>query len=250
MSDNEYEELRKKALIVEEISVDFDSSVPPSTGQEYIQRVVLEAARCDDVVYAKVDQNRISKQTFILNNLPGCVAAPSEFAPSKEWQQLQVANFSRMRQKLDRYRKKTIKEPPPVKLPKERYAEDWYQMCFGRFVDSENKGPEYARAPPLLSIVTAMPNLVIEKVLEYEVQWLSEEDCTFSHEDGQWLYALLAALELPLTPDTCALLRNLARCCSQLRAKLDSSNHSLVAAYNLFICLVAKYFRQSDLADN
>ncbi|XP_071443868.1 gem-associated protein 2 [Hetaerina americana] len=247
------EDIRKRALVVEEIDEDFDPTVPPSTGQEYIQRVVWEAARCEDVVVASVKKPLIKKQTFLINNLPGCVAAPTDYAPTKEWQQLQVANFSSVRQRLARCRKNHNKHPPPLKLPPDDNYHEWYKMCFGRTLEStEEDGNDFegkAKVLPLLSIVTAIPHPVVEKMLEYEVEWLSSNRCSFSHDQGSWLYALLAALELPLTPDTCSILRNLARLCSQLRAKLDKPDHPDVAALNLFICLVANYFRQSDLAD-
>ena len=39
---------------------------------------------------------------------------------------------------------------------------------------------------------------------------------------GQWFYSLLAALEKPLLPESCSLIRSLARVCSNLRASLVS----------------------------
>ncbi|XP_046384680.1 gem-associated protein 2 [Ischnura elegans] len=247
------EDVRKRALLVEDIDDEFDPSVPPSTGQEYIQRVVWEAARCEEVAVAAVKKPLTTKQTFLVNNLPGCVAAPVEYAPTKEWQQLQVSNFSSLRQRLARCRKNHLKHPPPVKLPPDDNYQAWYKMCFGRSIEDgeeEDTGKdEKSKVLPLLSIVTAIPHPVVEKMLEYEVEWLSGSESSLSHDQGCWLYALLAALELPLTPDTCSLLRNLARSCSQIRAKLDKPDHPDVAALNLFICLVAKYFRQNDLAD-
>lgn len=59
----------------------------------------------------------------------------------------------------------------------------------------------------------------IEHVLEYLIEF-SEEKKTIELPLGRWLYALLAALELPLNPDMCSCLRSLARICSVIRSKM------------------------------
>lgn len=61
-------------------------------------------------------------------------------------------------------------------------------------------------------------------------------------------------LEKPLTPDVSSQLRDLALLCSRQRlvlAKLGDQQQasSSLAAVNLFICLVARYFDQTDLVD-
>ena len=87
----------------------------------------------------------------------------------------------------------------------------------------------------------------VETLLEYNVRWLEEVE--FSQQRGQWLYALLVKLEKPLTPEVCSLLRNLARICTAVRANLESPEDQLLPQLNLLICLVGRYFDQSDLAD-
>ena len=97
-------------------------------------------------------------------------------------------------------------------------------------------------------------------------------------EYGVWIYSLLSRIEKPLNPDLGSVLRDLALFLSQERAKLlaksaldaellvknseksssDNEHNNVdidlpgdkdIAAFNLFICLVAKYFDQADLAD-
>jgi len=129
---------------------------------------------------------------------------------------------------------------------------------------------------PLLSVILSMPLHVVEKILEYQVSWLQ---CTgWREEYGAWLYSLLARVEKPLTPDMGSILRDLALFCGQERYRLvnlitsqtknpetpdqskmaetrgeeeepDFPYHDEIAAFNLMICLVAKYFNQGDLAD-
>ena len=65
-------------------------------------------------------------------------------------------------------------------------------------------------------------------------------------------------LEKPLTPDVGSLLRDLALFCAQQRLEIANKVEAIetggvpddnIAALNLFICLVAKYFDQGDLVD-
>ena len=73
-------------------------------------------------------------------------------------------------------------------------------------------------------------------------------------EYGPWLYSILVRLEKPLTPDVGSLLRDLVLICARERHRISTSgsgdaNDENIAALNLFICLVAKYFGQGDLED-
>ena len=87
----------------------------------------------------------------------------------------------------------------------------------------------------------------MEVLLGYNIRWLEEGGFT-SHR-GRWLYALLVKLEKPLIPEMCSLLRNLARTCIKLRSQLPSPDNPSLLQLNLFICLVGRYFDQTDLAD-
>lgn len=97
------------------------------------------------------------------------------------------------------------------------------------------------------NIISVDVQFMVETLLEYNVQWL--EETNFTQQRGQWLYALLAKLEKPLKPEMCSLIRTLARLCSTFRVQLASVDDPLLAQLNLFICLVGRYFDQSDLAD-
>jgi survival of motor neuron protein-interacting protein 1 len=75
---------------------------------------------------------------------------------------------------------------------------------------------------------------------------------------GPWVYTLLTWLEKPLTPDVWSSLRDLALFCAHQRLEIASKVEAIeaggvpddnIAALNLFICLVAKYFDQGDLVD-
>jgi len=131
--------------------------------------------------------------------------------------------------------------------------------------------------PPHLRVLLSMSVHVVERVLEYQVGWL--EATGWLPEYGAWLYALLTRLEKPIHPDIGSVLRDLALvCCNQraelIRKRIESQQRQKpaemkstekpvegelndtefledkdIAAFNLFICLVGKYYSQVDLAD-
>ena len=100
----------------------------------------------------------------------------------------------------------------------------------------------------------SVPVHVCEHVLDYLVTWLAVTG--WRSEYGAWLYSLLVRLEKPLTPDTSSMLRDLVLVCARERRKIAAASDTTeaerdenIAALNLFICIVAKYFGQTDLAD-
>ena len=75
----------------------------------------------------------------------------------------------------------------------------------------------------------------------------------WSPQYGPWLYAVLVRIEKPLHPDVGSSLRDLVLFCARERKRLvagnEENNVETIAALNLLICLVAKYFGQGDLED-
>lgn len=75
---------------------------------------------------------------------------------------------------------------------------------------------------------------MIEQILEYLVEYIERLE-KIEYKLGQWLYALLVVLEMPLTPETCSCLRSLARTCSVMRAKsVINTNKSIL----LHMCML------------
>lgn len=265
----EDDSLLQRVFYVYDDGEELDLNIPPTSGNEYLRRVQLEAKQCP-VVKAEIDTSRfLSNQTVTVNGSNGCLPAPKGFAPSKFWQQKQVADFSEVRQKLSKYKKNLAERNVKLKAALPKLDDDigWCQLCFGgqasnvQQVDDDSANisnldddkspatfPKENGVPPSLSIVCAMSQLLIEQVLNYHISWL--EVTGFTPQQGRWFYALLACLEKPLTPEACSSLRSLARVCCKLRANLTSCEDPILAALNLLICLVANYFDQRDLADD
>lgn len=230
-----------RAFSVEDTGEEFDMDIPPTSGNEYLRRVQLEAFRCPDVVVANLDTSRFSnRQTVRFNNSSECAPPPEGFAPSRDWQKHQVSSFSATRQKLARHKAlmKNKREKCPIKLPRPEDKSKWKSICYGCASPT---------VVPLLSIMATMPQHVVETVISYNTSWIQEEG--FRSEMGVWLYALLACLEKPLHPEACSTIRALARACAMARKVLTSKDDERLPPLNLIICLIAQYFSQQDLAD-
>ncbi|KAF3844472.1 hypothetical protein F7725_007635 [Dissostichus mawsoni] len=227
MSD--VEELMPRLLPVEfgASGEELDLKGPPRNPREYLRQVQLEASQCPEVVVAQIDPKKLKKKQTINASVAGCHAAPVGFCPSLSWQQHQVSNFSDVRQ------------------PDITDEEGWKKFCFGEtlYLDTSSSRTEAAEAEPALDYCKSTVLMVLETL----VGWFEEND--FAPQLGRWLYALLACLEKPLLPEAHSCIRQLARRCAQLRSALESEEDEKLPALNLLVCLVARYFEQSDLAD-
>lgn len=259
---SDVEELMPRMLPVEFVdSNTVDLNGPPRNPQEYLRQVQLEASMCPDVVVAQIDPKKITKKQTVNASVSGCHAAPEGFSPSLSWQQRQVSNFSDVRQSINKNRNHWTSQTldDNVLMPKLTDEEGWRRFCLGQRVclgtayshTDEDPEPEldYSQVgfPPFLSIVSRLNQSTVLAVLEILISWFDERD--FVPHLGRWLYALLACLEKPLIPEAHSLIRQLARRCAQLRSTLVSQDDEKLPALNLLICLVARYFEQSDLAD-
>ncbi|XP_032667311.1 gem-associated protein 2-like [Odontomachus brunneus] len=238
--------LKQRVFIVGDVNENINHSLPPTSGEEYIKRVVIEAQQCDDVVVANIDPSCMKQPTKgYIEPLAGCVQAPPKLSPTLEWQKYQVSDFSDMRlyvsqlrDEIQTYKRKW--KQPNIDLPDIDDESSWISLCFG--CTNEKK------VEPTLNILFCLNQPTVEQVLEYFVHYV-ETERRIDYKIGQWIYTLLVMLEQPLNPDTCSCLRSLARICSVIRADSRELDAQELGALNLFICLVARYFRQLDLAD-
>lgn len=258
---SEVEDLMPRLLpVTMDDRTDMNLSGPPRNPQEYLRQVQLEASLCPEVVVAQIDPKKLKKKQTVNASVEGCQAAPQGFSPSLQWQQHQVCNFSDLRQSIAKHRQhwsgQTLDDN--VVMPKMEDDEGWKRFCLGEMVymaSAGETGPDtdggldYSKMgfPPFLSIISRLNQTTVLAVLEILVSWFEEKD--FVPQLGRWLYALLACSEKPLLPEAHSLIRQLARRCAQLRTTLESQEDERLPALNLLICLVARYFEQSDLAD-
>ncbi|XP_015189260.1 PREDICTED: gem-associated protein 2 [Polistes dominula] len=238
--------MKELAFHVENIE-DIDLKQPPKSGEDYIKRVILEAKQYADTVVADINPDLFKKPTISIHHLSGCIEAPSSLIPTIEWQERQVQNFKDLKlyviQMQDKIKSsKHNRKLQKTQLPHIDNQEDWITYC------SKESSDDIENHSPTLTTVISMKQPLIEQVLEYLIEYVQTQG-KLSFKIGQWLYALLVVLHLPLNPDTCSCLRSLARTCSVIRANSKKLEEHEIGALNLFICLVAKYYRQMDLAD-
>ncbi|XP_071499075.1 gem-associated protein 2-like [Diadema antillarum] len=260
--------LNEKGNQFENIEDEENLDRAPTTAEEYLLRVRSEARKTPDVVVAHLNRDTFrNKQTVIVSNSTGFTPAPRGYAPTLDWQRQQAAAFSELRQRLVRVEARIAAEKrEKVVLPRYKDEDSWCQFCLGRaFLDrlrkKQGRPPVKDEeenicdlvtlstpVPPLITIISSLDQAMVQKLLEYHVEWL--ETVGFSIAQGCWLFALLSCLEKPLLADSTATIRTLSRHCATLRAVLESTNDDNLPPLNLLISIIARYFDQTDLADN
>ncbi|GLV44506.1 Gemin 2 [Carabus blaptoides fortunei] len=230
------EGLLRKALAVQDVPDDFDPNKVPQTGEEYLHYVMYEARQCKEWVTASIDKGKLrQKQPLFIEEPTGFISAPSEMLPSLQWQQKTVSDFSAFRLHIQKLKLDNPIESAPAFNGE---SDQWLKKC---------------STAPKLTDVLCLNQRNLCKILNFHLEWLENINNgeTIAHEMGAWLYAILACLDTPLMPDTCANMREMARKCSQIRAALPT--HATVTEYkplNLFICIIARYFKNFDLVDD
>lgn len=104
---------------------------------------------------------------------------------------------------------------------------------------------------PLMTVMLRMDQPILEMLLELQTEWMV--DAHFAIETlswlGNWIYAELGCLHLPLEPNVHNILRDIARECTKIRHHLSADCVHLAAPLNLIICIISSNFDQVDLAD-
>lgn len=154
-----------------------------------------------------------------------------ECIPSKEWQNKKVTHFK----------------------------EFWYYlhtiMGDGQSVttfDEETFIHTAETEQPVLSKVAVLAQSAKIKMLELLTKCISNIKTSEDFKDnvGMWIFAVLAALDIPLSPSDCFVMREFCKRCLLTRSNLaDSGDTTCIKALNFFVCIVGRFYNQLDLAD-
>ena len=270
--DKEGPELMTAALYVEEADKEEEEEDgrPPRDGMAYLRQVIKERKRVPETV--SVEYVGPAKSAKLVGeesegdlNDRSKVAAPPGWSPGSAWQREQVRQFSEVRLKVGRHAE-LVKETGEAghgvhNVPDKKNEALWCHMMLGgevwrevtrlREEEAGQARTEVTGEEPRLNFMVSVPGHVCAHVLEFLLSWLSLTGWTSKY--GPWLYALLVRIEKPLAPEVGSSLRDLALFCARERRRVAASGEEYkeetIAALNLFICLVAKYFDQGDLAD-
>ena len=258
-------DLMSAALYVEEAEEEEEDGRPPQDGMAYLRQVIKERKRVPDTV--TVEYVGAAKTAKLSSRDREKAAAPPGWAPGAAWQRDQIAEFSAVRLRVARHAqlaRETGEAGHGVhNVPDKRNEALWCHLMMGGEVwrqvshareDSEDGSEartEVTGEEPRLNFLVSVPVHVCVEVLQYLLSWL--EITGWRSQYGPWLYALLVRLEKPLDPDVGSSLRDLVLISARERQRLAASGgenqEETIAALNLFICLVAKYFGQGDLED-
>lgn len=202
----------------------------------------------------------------------GFIQVPAEFRPAAEWQRWQISQFSHLRMKIEKLMKEE-KFGRNLNMPPKRNMSWWRKHCLGKLADEDSSSSESGQSSvigmpqssnsnksdcqmrgqkPLLSTLCCLSQLEIYRVISYHIKWIKQFG--FKHQNGLWLYSLLVCLEKPFTSEVDSMLRELSREISLIRSKFISSNEKLsnplIISLNLIICIIGRYFNQSDMIDD
>lgn len=167
------------------------------------------------------------------------IAPASQRQSTVEWQQIQIQNFTILRNKISNIREHGVipLHGTTLNLPDIEQINEWKTFC------KSNK--------PLLHILTSIPLKNLDRILEYLLNWLREysnDDVTTCKEwITLWIYACLACIFIPVEPNIYSVLREIAKFCRDLRERNIFPSHNM--SYSLLICIISTYFRQLDLTD-
>ncbi|XP_030753648.1 gem-associated protein 2 [Sitophilus oryzae] len=222
--------IQKKALDVC-IPENFDPNSIPQTGEEYLQHVIYERTKkCKKWVTAKADFTKFTKnQTVHINKDVATSKALDKFYPTKDWQDNALKDFIQLRNFVN-----NSKTALPLR---DRFR-------------TEDLLRKIHEAAPKFSEITQYSQAAKVQLLQDITNTLKQDRTFINNNVGSWIYAILVLLEKPLTPDCCFKLREFTKICADIRAGLsDSVNEEVAAPLNLYICIIARYFNQLDLAD-
>ncbi|XP_063548469.1 gem-associated protein 2-like [Cydia strobilella] len=229
-----------------EIRSDVELKEIPSTGEEYLLKVVKERANIAAVTVCDNDITKFTKnQSRFYKEPPGTKPAPDKLKPTIEWQKIQIKDYTDVRTYMSNITDDLTKRSlwsvkvKTIVIPDQSLV-GWKIF----FIDNDSTVTcMLGFNPQLLDMGLEMLTNIIREV---------PPGHTIDHKIGRWIYAFLARLRHPPLSETICHLRNLARACAEIRSHInqDEEDASLKAApLNLFICIVARYFGQWDLVD-
>lgn len=271
------ETFQLQALEIHEPGPDFDPTVAPKDGDEYLTHMLYERKKCPAVMVRepKNCKKNGTAVAFAENFKDEDEQLKSikynGVLPTNEWKDYQIKDFEATREKvvllrseLHRQRYDQTLEPPLTDDPVA-----WRKFCYDN--------------PPYLKTILRFNQRILEQLLEFICDWLradeekvilenisTEDDAIPSTSSagcnenmkaaildltdtnawlGTWLYATLSCLQIPIEPEVHSTLRDIVRVCIRLRGRLPATAAGKAVPYNLFILLVAKAFGQLDFAE-
>lgn len=158
--------------------------------------------------------------------------------PEPAWVDRAIGEFSDLRLKIERTRKKYEKLFESKYPDYDKLELVWWKTVF-----------EGTDEQPVVRTVLGYPQEHVKNGIKFITRYLKESK-KFSCNQGKWIYTLLACLQMPMQAEFYYNLRNLTCVCSYIRQKYPLECKDQIASLNLIIYLIGKYFEQYDLIDS
>ncbi|KAJ9555439.1 hypothetical protein OSB04_010053 [Centaurea solstitialis] len=277
-SDAELFSIQRPAFVVTG-EPDFDSG-PPQDGLEYLRRVRWEAEHIPKVKVAKVEREVFNKeQTVYMPNIPEIAACPEHIMPSKEWEDVFLADFSELRRALSQEQSSASTISSKIELYP--LAQNILESVILENLDSsqtdndtnsvqenldfghtdndpnpvqenldfrhQNQTEDHKPANrdwPSLRAVLEIEPVARVTMLRKRITSIETASCLDRNECA-WLFALCAAIDTPLDADTSASFRGLLRKCAALRAEKTGLDDEAIML-NILVTISGRYFGQAE----
>ncbi|KAK3282081.1 hypothetical protein CYMTET_10164 [Cymbomonas tetramitiformis] len=253
------------------------SEGPPTSAEEYLRRVRWEAKQSPKVVRADIDPRLYEDKRTIYIPKETCPAPPATQADAS-WTADFISDFSSLRERLVRDPTwLSLKAPQHPPLPNLRDQVAWKTLILGhsakradvehghsaKRADVEHGSAESCsknlaaeptlvaepvpedHAPgraPLLSLLAALDERSIARLLQLQPEWLSSARKLTAHH-SLWLFALLAVVGTPVDADTSSSLREIVRFCSGRCQKLDAEDPEMMHLH-MVSAIAGRHFGQ------
>jgi hypothetical protein len=199
----------------------------PTNGIEYLMQVRYQArrTRLRPVIAQRrtlVQQQQQQGHTVVVDERPMWNAELCD-----DWQRALLAKFTALRQTVF----DSCSAGASVATPDVNDEQTWRQWICAY------------RQQPSLRIIASMGDVRVRSVLEFAADWFRERDAVLCERRAQWLFSLLAAVELPLDADTAAALMSLYQSLKRLRARAVATEF---AAFDVLLTVIGFGFNQRD----
>ncbi len=199
----------------------------PTTGVEYLMQVRYEARRTR-LRCAVAPANSTAANAGVAASE---TRATWRNDVSNEWQRALLDQFATLRSRVQLALERDDLPTPLVAVPHVNDEATWRAWIMEH------------RQVPSLSVVAALGDVRVRGLFELLAAWFGEASASLCERRARWLFALLAAADLPLDADTAAALMSLYRSLKRLRARASAGE---VASFDVLLTVIGYGFNQRD----
>lgn len=237
--DEDYGMTQRPALPVSSFD-EYDESLPPESGADYLRRVQLELMNEPEIKVA--DKLRLPNTTSASTAFDGMddetfIKAPADQQIPKEAIAELLENFRHLRHHIEQ-----IQQRYPDRILCKLTNSKLKRYCYRVSDDVSRPAKE-----KVLCLVARLGCANLIRLLRCQQEWI--HDHGYHDANALWIYAILAAIDVIQPGDVFSTLRQLSRTCSQIRHRMQNHRPDLLPSLNLIVLIIGHFFGQKDLLD-